>query len=99
MTKRSCLYFIILHSDRYKALLEQFSASSYGDHLFCCFILLPLQQKQPVALRRLLWEENPQVLRFLSIPLDKVCMCTVAIKRQSFKTELEFPLVLASVHA
>ena len=52
--------------------LEQFGALSYGDHLFCCFVLLPLQQQQPAALRRLLWEEHPHILRFLSISPDQV---------------------------
>lgn len=76
---------------RYTSLLEQFSANSYGDHLFCCFVLLPLQQRQPVSLRRLLWEEHPQVLRFLSIPPDKVCPCNINFNHYTFKIMITAP--------
>ena len=52
--------------------MEHFASVSYGDQLFGTFVLLPLQQRLPVPLRRLVWEDYPQILRLLSTPLDKV---------------------------
>lgn len=67
---KQCLCYYVF---RYTLLLEQFSAVSYGDFLFGSFILLPLQQRFPVSLRKLVWEDHPQVLRSLAVPLEQVC--------------------------
>ena len=45
---------------------------SYGDHLFACFILLPLQQRFSVQLRKMVWKEHPTVIRILSLPIAEV---------------------------
>ena len=62
-----CVYYA-----RYSSLLEQFAAVSYGDHLFACFILLPLQQRFSVQLRKMVWKEHPTVIRILSLPIAEV---------------------------
>ena len=67
MNKCHCYYLY-----RYRSFLEQFSAVSYGDHLFGYFVLIPLQQRCPVCLRRMLWEDYPHLLRMLSQPLEQV---------------------------
>lgn len=67
---KQCLCYYVF---RYALLLEQFSAVSYGDFLFGSFILLPLQQRFSVSLRKLVWEDHPQVLRSLAVPLEQVC--------------------------
>ena len=61
-----------LFSFSYTSLLSQYASVCYGDPLFACFILLPLQQRFSVQLRRVLWEEYPTVIRVLSLPLAQV---------------------------
>jgi hypothetical protein len=56
----------------YQSLLAQFSAVSYGDPLFSCFVLLPLQRHFPVSLRRTVWDQYSHTLRLLSLPLDQL---------------------------
>lgn len=60
----------------YESLLTQFSAVSYGDPLFSCYILLPLQRRFPVGLRHLVWDNHSHTLRLLSLPLDQVQLLT-----------------------
>ena len=64
--------YITCYPLRYSSLLEQFTAVSYGDHLFACFIVLPLQQRFGVNLRKLVWMDDPSVVRILSLPLSEV---------------------------
>ncbi|XP_066998768.2 RNA polymerase II-associated protein 1 [Anabrus simplex] len=52
--------------DLYAQLLEQFAAVSYGDALFGHFILVPLQMRHPVSLRKQVWSEHAGILRVLS---------------------------------
>ena len=64
---------------RYASFLSQYSAVSFGDALFGCFVILPLAQKHDVKFRRAVWDEHIGVLRALSIPLEQVNLikCTV----------------------
>ena len=57
---------------RYASLLSQYSAVSFGDPLFGCFVLLPLAQRHDIKFRSAVWDEHRGVLRALSIPLDQV---------------------------
>ena len=57
---------------RYASLLSQYSAVSFGDPLFGCFVVLPLAQRHDIKFRRAVWDEHVGVLRALSIPLDQV---------------------------
>ncbi|XP_018583220.2 RNA polymerase II-associated protein 1 isoform X1 [Scleropages formosus] len=58
--------------DLYASLLSQFEAVSFGDHLFCCFVLLPLQQRFSVSLRLALFGEHVGLLRSLGLPLQQL---------------------------
>jgi len=57
---------------RYASLLSQYSAVSFGDPLFGCFVILPLTQSHDIKFRRAVWDEHIGVLRALAIPLDQV---------------------------
>ena len=57
---------------RYASFLSQYSAVSFGDALFGCFVILPLAQRHDVKFRRAVWDEHIGVLRALSIPLEQV---------------------------
>ena len=59
---------------RYSSLVAQYAAVSYGDPLFSSYLLLPLQQRFSLLFRRCLWDEQPTVLRVLSLPLQQVGM-------------------------
>ena len=72
LKKLSVRRTLILISCRYASLLSQYSAVSFGDALFGCFVTLPLAQKHDVKFRRAVWDEHIGVLRALSIPLDQV---------------------------
>ncbi|XP_068681600.1 RNA polymerase II-associated protein 1-like isoform X1 [Montipora foliosa] len=58
--------------DLYASLLAQFSAVSFGDPLFACFLILPLTRRHDIKFRKAVWEEHVGVLRALSIPLDQL---------------------------
>jgi hypothetical protein len=60
---------------RYDRLVNQFEAVSYGSALFAAFILLPLQQQQPVRFRMKLWCEHSNVLRILTLNDEQVILC------------------------
>lgn len=57
---------------RYASLLSQYSAVSFGDPLFGCFVVLPLTQRHDIKFRSAVWDEHIGVLRALAIPLDQV---------------------------
>jgi len=52
--------------------VNQYEAVSFGDSLFGCYVLLPLQQEHSVTLREAVWGEHITVLRSLSIPISEV---------------------------
>lgn len=58
----------------YITVLHQFEAVSFGDSLFGCYILIPLQQKHGLELRRSIWTEQRGILRTLYLPVREVCM-------------------------
>lgn len=64
----------------YRQVLEQFVGVSYGDPVFGQFVLIPLQQRHSIQLRKLVWCEMEAVLRFLSTPIDKVGPLILTIK-------------------
>lgn len=76
----NCFFFI--HS--YRQILEQFVGVSYGDPVFGRFVLIPLQQRHSIQLRKLVWCEMEAVLRFLSTPIDKVGASILTIKHLFF---------------
>lgn len=56
----------------YIKLLEQFESVSFGDPLFGCFILLPLQRRFSTQLRQAVFGEHVGVLRALGVPLKQL---------------------------
>lgn len=58
--------------DLYSALLSQYEAVSFGDPLFGCFILLPLQKRYSVSMRMALFGEHVSILRSLGVSLEQV---------------------------
>lgn len=71
--------------------MEQFAAVSYGDHLFACFILLPLQQRFSIQLRKMVWKEHPTVIRILSLPIAEV----LHVRSCVLTTLYQFTILLA----
>ena len=56
----------------YLLLLSQYEAVSFGDAVFASYVLLALQQKHSVLLRKAVWGEHSTVLHSLSIPVNQV---------------------------
>lgn len=58
--------------DLYSALLTQYEGVSFGDRLFGCWMLLPLQRKYSVAMRLAVFGEHVGMLRSLGVTLEQV---------------------------
>lgn len=58
--------------DLYAALLAQYEAVSFGDVLFGCFLLLPLQRRYSATMRLAVFGEHVGLLRSLGVPLQKL---------------------------
>jgi hypothetical protein len=69
---RESILGVVSFYDLYSAVLYQYAAVSYGDPLFGCFVLLPLQQCFSSEYRRAVWGEHAVVLRSLAIPLEQI---------------------------
>lgn len=66
--------------DLYVALLTQYEAVSFGDWLFGCWVLLPLQRRYSATMRLAVFGEHVGMLRSLGVSLEKVrfflfCCC------------------------
>lgn len=58
--------------DLYSALLSQFEAVSFGDRLFGCWLLLPLQRRYSATMRLAVFGEHVGMLRSLGVTLAQV---------------------------
>ncbi|XP_066540169.1 RNA polymerase II-associated protein 1 [Hoplias malabaricus] len=58
--------------DLYSALLTQYEAVSFGDMLFGCFILLPLQRRYSATMRLAVFGEHVGILRSLGVSLEQL---------------------------
>ena len=57
--------------------------------LFACFILLPLQQRFSVQLRKIVWKEHPTVIRILSLPIvEASLLSTFKCHRSTYRFQL-----------
>ncbi|CAN8022736.1 unnamed protein product [Ixodes persulcatus] len=54
-------------SDFFPRLLEQFAGESYGDVVFACWLLVPLQAECDPHFRRLLFAEHPEALPLIRL--------------------------------
>ncbi|XP_069494891.1 RNA polymerase II-associated protein 1 isoform X2 [Ambystoma mexicanum] len=70
--------------DLYANLLEQFEGVSFGDPLFGAFVLIPLQRRFSVQLRRSVFGEHVSTLRSLGIPLKE---CPIPLERYTSPPE------------
>uniref|UniRef100_A0A3Q1JYV1 RNA polymerase II associated protein 1 n=1 Tax=Anabas testudineus TaxID=64144 RepID=A0A3Q1JYV1_ANATE len=58
--------------DLYSALLAQYEAVSFGDRLFGCWVLLPLQRRYSTAMRLAVFGEHVGMLRSLGVTLEQL---------------------------
>ncbi|XP_076834732.1 RNA polymerase II-associated protein 1 isoform X2 [Brachyhypopomus gauderio] len=79
--------------DLYSALLAQYEAVSFGDTLFSCFLLLPLQRRYSATMRLALFGEHVAVLRSLSLPLEQL-----PVPLENFTTPPEDSLALLRLY-
>lgn len=60
--------------DLYSALLTQYEAVSFGDRLFGCWVLLPLQRRYSASMRLAVFGEHVGILRSLGVTVEQVMM-------------------------
>ncbi|KAJ7988949.1 hypothetical protein DPEC_G00314490 [Dallia pectoralis] len=76
--------------DLYSALIGQFEAVSFGDRLFGCFVLLPLQRRYSATMRLGLFGEHAGLLRSLGVTLEELA---IPIERFTSPPEDSLPLL------
>ncbi|KAM9842185.1 RNA polymerase II-associated protein 1 [Aulostomus maculatus] len=76
--------------DLYSALLAQYEAVSFGDRLFGCWILLPLQRKYSATMRLAVFGEHVGMLRSLGVTLEQL---SIPIERFTSPPEDSLPLL------
>ncbi|XP_061650086.1 RNA polymerase II-associated protein 1 isoform X1 [Phyllopteryx taeniolatus] len=76
--------------DLYCALLAQYEAVSFGDRLFGCWILLPLQRKYSATMRLAVFGEHVGILRSLGVTLEQLA---IPMERFTSPPEDSLPLV------
>lgn len=76
--------------DLYSALLAQYEAVSFGDRLFGCWLLLPLQRRYSAAMRLAVFGEHVGLLRSLGVTLEQL---SVPIERFTTPPEDSLPLL------
>ncbi|OQV23039.1 putative RNA polymerase II-associated protein 1 [Hypsibius exemplaris] len=59
--------------DFYDALLDNYEASSYGDHVFATYILIPIQQRYATVFREKFWGPEKQI--FSVVRLHHLDLC------------------------
>ncbi|XP_059376536.1 RNA polymerase II-associated protein 1-like [Carassius carassius] len=79
--------------DLYSVLLAQYEAVSFGDPLFGCFMLLPLQRCYNVTMRLAVFGENVGMLRSLGVPLQQL-----PIPLEKFTSPMEDSLPLLRLY-
>ncbi|XP_026085453.1 RNA polymerase II-associated protein 1-like [Carassius auratus] len=79
--------------DLYSALLAQYEAVSFGDPLFGCFMLLPLQRRYSVTMRLAVFGEHVGMLRFLGVSLQQL-----PIPLEKFTSPMEDSLPLLRLY-
>uniref|UniRef100_A0A9J8CJT7 RNA polymerase II associated protein 1 n=1 Tax=Cyprinus carpio carpio TaxID=630221 RepID=A0A9J8CJT7_CYPCA len=79
--------------DLYSALLAQYEAVSFGDPLFGCFMLLPLQRRYSVTMRLAVFGEHVGMLRSLGVSLQQL-----PIPLEKFTSPMEDSLPLLRLY-
>ncbi|KAK5857440.1 hypothetical protein PBY51_010688 [Eleginops maclovinus] len=76
--------------DLYTALLTQYEAVSFGDRLFGCWLLLPLQRRYSTTMRLAVFGEHVGMLRSLGVTLEQL---SIPIERFTSPPEDSLPLL------
>ncbi|XP_047193529.1 RNA polymerase II-associated protein 1 isoform X2 [Scophthalmus maximus] len=76
--------------DLYSALLAQYEAVSFGDWLFGCWLLLPLQRRYNVTMRLAVFGEHLGMLRSLGVTMEQL---SIPIERFTSPPEDSLPLL------
>ncbi|KAM3594246.1 uncharacterized protein V6R79_004737 [Siganus canaliculatus] len=76
--------------DLYTALLTQYEAVSFGDRLFGCWILLPLQRKYSATMRLAMFGEHVGILRSLGVTMEQL---SIPVERFTSPPEDSLPLL------
>jgi len=66
----------------YLLLLTQYEAVSFCDALFANCVLLPLQRKHSVALRKSVWGEHAALLHSMTVPVNQVSVTQSVTTKQ-----------------
>uniref|UniRef100_A0A3Q3WTG5 Uncharacterized protein n=1 Tax=Mola mola TaxID=94237 RepID=A0A3Q3WTG5_MOLML len=99
LTRQSRLDSLDLHvpppglasfQDLYSALLTQYEAVSFGDRLFGCWVLLPLQRRYSATMRLAVFGEHVGMLRSLGVTLEQL---SIPIERFTSPSEDSLPLL------
>uniref|UniRef100_A0AAX7VFD6 RNA polymerase II associated protein 1 n=1 Tax=Astatotilapia calliptera TaxID=8154 RepID=A0AAX7VFD6_ASTCA len=76
--------------DLYSALVSQYEAVSFGDRLFSCWVLLPLQRRYSTTMRLAVFGEHVGMLRSLGVTLEQL---SIPIERFTSPPEDSLPLL------
>ncbi|KAM6912894.1 RNA polymerase II-associated protein 1 [Xenentodon cancila] len=76
--------------DLYTVLLAQYEAVSFGDRLFGCWVLLPLQRRYSATMRLAVFGEHLGMLRSLGVTLEQL---SISIERFTSPPEDSLPLL------
>ncbi|XP_061599739.1 RNA polymerase II-associated protein 1 [Cololabis saira] len=76
--------------DLYTVLLAQYEAVSFGDPLFSCWVLLPLQRRYSTTMRLAVFGEHVGMLRSLGVTREQLSIC---IERFTSPPEDSLPLL------
>ncbi|XP_034015241.1 RNA polymerase II-associated protein 1 [Thalassophryne amazonica] len=76
--------------DLYSALLAQYEAVSFGDRLFGCWVLLPLERRYSATMRLDVFGEHMGMLRSLGVTLEEL---SIPIERFTSPPEDSLPLL------
>ncbi|XP_039641751.1 RNA polymerase II-associated protein 1 [Perca fluviatilis] len=76
--------------DLYFALLTQYEAVSFGDRLFGCWVLLPLQRTYSASMKLAVFGEHVGMLRSLGVTLEQL---SIPIERFTSPPEDSLPLL------
>ncbi|XP_045917703.1 RNA polymerase II-associated protein 1 isoform X2 [Micropterus dolomieu] len=76
--------------DLYSALLTQYEAVSFGDRLFGCWVLLPLQRRYSTTMKLAVFGEHVGMLRSLGVTLEQL---SIPIERFTSPPEDSLPLL------
>uniref|UniRef100_A0A3P9DTI3 RNA polymerase II associated protein 1 n=1 Tax=Maylandia zebra TaxID=106582 RepID=A0A3P9DTI3_9CICH len=76
--------------DLYSALVSQYEAVSFGDRLFGCWVLLPLQRRYSTTMRLAVFGEHVGMLRSLGVTLEQL---SIPIERFTSPPEDSLPLL------